>query len=299
MHSCAVGHTISHQVHQNDRAMTPLPSRLLILDFGSQYSHLIVRRYRELGVYSELLRCDTALNVIQEFGASGIVLSGGPSSVYDVKAPHVPDGFWKYVEQTKIPVLGICYGMQEMQQALGGKVESSTHREFGYAEVQQVLNKENTTTELFSSIPKTIQVWMSHGDTVTTLAPGFEVIGTSPSSPYAVIVDRKRQLWGIQFHPEVTHTINGKQLLLNFVSKICGIQLGSWNMNTFASTEIQRLKERIGNRHVIGALSGGVDSTVAAALLHTAIGERFHGFMIDTGVLRKNEGPEVIERLRR
>lgn len=274
------------------------PSRVLILDFGSQYSHLIVRRCREVGVYSELVRCDTPLQTIRAFGAAGIILSGGPSSVYEEDAPHVPEGFWKFAEEAGVPVLGICYGMQDMQHALGGKVEQSTHREFGSAEVKVLPNEMTGVSDcIFNGITESTHVWMSHGDRVTSLAPGFEVIGTSDNSPYAAVVDRHRKFWGLQFHPEVTHTVDGLHFLTNFVGCICGASR-TWNMNMFAHTEISRLRDQIGNRRVIGALSGGVDSTVGAALLHSAIGDRFHGFMVNTGLLRKNEGPEVIERLR-
>lgn len=276
------------------------PNRLLILDFGSQYSHLIVRRCREIGIYSELLRCDTPLQTIERFGMSGVILSGGPSSVYDKNAPHVPEGFWTFVQQAKLPVLGICYGMQEMQYALGGNVQPSAHREYGYARLN-VLSSQATGDKdtLFFAVPDDTKVWMSHGDSVMRLAPGFEVIGVSENSPYAAIVDRSRQLWGVQFHPEVTHTAYGEQVFINFAEKICRMNLGSWNMKIFAELERSKLNKQIGHRHVIGALSGGVDSTVAAALLHSIIGDRFHGFMVDTGLLRKNEGPEVVEKLRK
>lgn len=288
--------------------MADVAGRILVLDFGSQYSHLIVRRCRECGVYAELMRCDSPMQTISDFNAKGIILSGGPASVYEEGAPHATEGFWAYVLNSNIPVLGICYGMQEMQQYFGGEVQNSLKREYGYAVLRVVTSlKDAASTQsescaadpLFRGLEQNeTTVWMSHGDRVTNLAPGFVVIATSDHSEYAAVSDTKRKLWGLQFHPEVTHSVFGRLMLENFLYSICGVCKGSWNMHRFAEDEIKAIRDRVGARHVIGALSGGVDSTVAAALLYQAIGDRFHAFMVDTGLLRMNEGPEVICRLR-
>jgi len=312
--------------------------RILILDFGSQYSHLIVRRCREIGVYAELMRCDTNIDDIRNFSAKGIILSGGPYSVYEEEAPHCVPAFWQYVDQTHMPLLGICYGLQEMTYALKGKVSASAKREYGHAELMmKELNAEerkldnqanhspavngvptaprdsepdpnqvhDNPTAVSPNVHRLFQglvhnptrVWMSHGDKVTQLAPGFQAIAVTPSSEYACVAHLEKQMFGLQFHPEVTHTDEGTQLIRNFILKICGA-VPSWNMKNFAHTEMERLRRQIGERHVLGALSGGVDSTVAAALLHKAIGHKFHGVLIDTGLLRMHEGPEVIQRLK-
>eukprot|EP00922_Rhytidocystis_sp_ex-Travisia-forbesii_P068360 GHVS01101818.1.p1 GENE.GHVS01101818.1~~GHVS01101818.1.p1 ORF type:complete len:631 (+),score=89.57 GHVS01101818.1:32-1894(+) len=302
--------------------------RLLVLDFGSQYSHLIVRRLRDLSVYSELKRCDITIQQIKAYAPKGIILSGGPSSVYEVGAPHVCSEFWDYTKSAGVFVLGICYGMQEMVQALGGVVEKSDgRREFGSARMEPVesgttplhqdlllqdlfpsTKSTATTASLSSSTPASptttsaptfLRVWMSHGDRVTKLPDGFHVTAMTDSSEFAVIADPSRGYWGIQFHPEVTHTDGGLTILSAFARRVCSVE-SKWSMELFAEKEIERLRVLVGEHaHVIGAVSGGVDSTVAAALMHKAIGKRFHAFTVDTGLLRKGEAEEVLERLRR
>lgn len=261
---------------------------ILILDFGSQYSHLIARRIRELGVYCELHPCTMPLEQIQSMAPKGIVLSGGPASVYEEDAPHVDEGVWRL----GLPILGICYGLQEMTRALGGEVAPSPKREYGRAELKIVAMEG-----LFSGLSGAIPVWMSHGDKVLRLPDGFHPIARTGNSEFAAVADPNRRYFGIQFHPEVSHTPDGKAILNNFVLGVCGCR-ADWSMGSFLEDSIQRIRERVGDEIVIGAVSGGVDSTVAAALMHNAIGERFHGFLVDHGVMRLNESQQVMERLR-
>ncbi len=260
---------------------------VLILDFGSQYSHLIARRIRELGVYCELHSCLMPVEEIKAFAPNGIVLSGGPSSVYDDDAPHAAPELW----HLGIPVLGICYGLQEMMHALGGKVSPSPHREYGHADLNNV-----QPDAFFDGIDTPAQVWMSHGDKVTALPEGFADIGRTQNSEHAVVADRSRHFYGLQFHPEVSHTPRGKDILSNFVLKICGCS-ADWSMGSFVDEAIAKIREQVGDGTVIGAVSGGVDSTVAAVLMNRAIGDRFKGFLVDNGVLRLNEARQVMERL--
>lgn len=260
---------------------------VLILDFGSQYSHLIARRIRELGVYCELHSCLVDIETIKTFAPKGIILSGGPSSVYDSDAPHATKEIWNL----GLPVLGICYGLQEMTHTLGGKVSPSAHREFGHADLNAAGNNP-----LFENINTPMQVWMSHGDKVTALPNGFSDIATTANSEHAAIADPSRNYYGLQFHPEVSHTPQGKELLANFVLKICGCS-SDWSMGSFVDEAIAKIQEQVGDGTVIGAVSGGVDSTVAAVLMHRAIGDRFKGFLVDNGVLRLNEAQQVMDRL--
>ncbi|PHJ19980.1 bifunctional gmp synthase glutamine amidotransferase protein [Cystoisospora suis] len=312
--------------------------RVLVLDFGSQYSHLIVRRLRELGVYSQLERCDLSLPDIQSFAPSAIILSGGPASVYEPDSPHVCDSFFRWAAEARVAILGICYGMQEMCHALGGSVEGGHKREFGSTWVRlhdrdsdEGDARDGATADakaLFSGIlgglgGKKVEaerdnitngvdgadsrkklktehemlVWMSHGDKITKLPPDFAVLASTPTCPFAAVGDHGRRFYGLQFHPEVTHTPEGTTLLRNFVFGIAGMK-PAWTMKAFLHTELRKLKELVGDSHVIGALSGGVDSTVAAALLHKAVGDRFHGVMVDTGLLRKDEGVTTLAELR-
>eukprot|EP00743_Colponemidia_sp_Colp-15_P000884 GILK01000976.1.p1 GENE.GILK01000976.1~~GILK01000976.1.p1 ORF type:complete len:535 (-),score=96.00 GILK01000976.1:213-1778(-) len=274
-------------------ATVPLArSFLLILDFGSQYSHLIARRVREFGVYCELHACNVGFEKISSMKPQGVILSGGPSSVYDSDAPHLPSEFWEWTQTNSIPVLGICYGLQEMSHALGGSVAPGTHREYGAA----MLHLSNNV--LFEGLnEESVCVWMSHGDKVTALPDGFHVIGTTKSSEHAAVADTTRQFYGIQFHPEVSHTPRGKDMIGNFVLNICKAPQ-DWSMENFLEIEVQRIREMVGDNHVIGAVSGGVDSTVAAVLLQRAIGHQFHAIMVDTGLLRKDESSQVLTRLR-
>ncbi|KAH7091799.1 GMP synthase [Auriculariales sp. MPI-PUGE-AT-0066] len=267
---------------------------ILILDFGSQYSHLITRRCRELNVYAELLACTVK---ISELGwtPKGIILSGSPYSVYDEDAPHVdPEVF-----SLGVPVLGICYGLQEMARVFGGAVGGSDHREYGHARVS--INRFSDAGSgahvdaLFEGLGDELEVWMSHGDALSKPPSSFHVIGHTPNAPFAAIAhdDPGKKYYGIQFHPEVTHTPKGRELIGRFVLNICGCA-PSWTMESFIQKEILRIRELCGpTGRVIGAVSGGVDSTVAAKLMHEAIGDRFHAIMVDNGVLRLNEAAEV------
>jgi GMP synthase (glutamine-hydrolysing) len=266
--------------------------RILILDFGAQYSQLIARRVRECGVYCELHAFDADEKFIREFDPKGIILSGGPASVTEHATPRAPDIVFKL----GVPVLGICYGMQTMAAQLGGEVESSSVREFGYAQVRarghsQLLR--DIQDEVNAEGHGLLDVWMSHGDKVTALPPGFKVIASNAVSPIAGMADETRKLYGVQFHPEVTHTLQGKKLLARFVHEICG--LGSdWNMPSYVEEAIGRIRSEVGAEEVILGLSGGVDSAVAAALIHRAIGDQLTCVFVDTGLLRLHEAREVM-----
>ncbi len=266
--------------------------RILILDFGAQYSQLIARRVRECGVYCELHPFDVDAGFVREFAPKGIILSGGPASVTEHSTPRAPDA----VFTLGVPVLGICYGMQTMAAQLGGEVESSTVREFGYAEVRarghsQLLR--DIQDEINADGHGLLDVWMSHGDKVTALPPGFKVIASNAVSPIAGMADETRKLYGLQFHPEVTHTLQGKAILARFVHEICG--LGSdWNMPSYIDEAIGRIRSEVGADEVILGLSGGVDSAVAAALIHRAIGDQLTCVFVDTGLLRLREAQQVM-----
>ncbi|KAG8857648.1 GMP synthase (glutamine-hydrolyzing) [Tulasnella sp. 330] len=267
---------------------------ILILDFGSQYSHLITRRCRELQVYAELMACTQDISKLT-WKPKGIILSGSPYSVYDKDAPHVD----KAVFDLGVPVFGICYGLQEMAWTFGGKVEKCDHREYGYAEVEVVKAEQaaSLSNKLFEGLEKDFQVWMSHGDQLSALPPDFHVIGKTKSAPFAGIAHNVKPFFGIQFHPEVTHTLKGKEVIGKFVLDICKC-LPNWTMETFISKEIDRIRQICGEKgRVIGAVSGGVDSSVAAKLMHEAIGDRFQAIMVDNGVLRANEATQVFEML--
>ena len=263
--------------------------RILILDFGSQYTQLIARRVREAEVFSELHPWDMPVEEIQAFGASGIILSGGPNSVYETETPKVP----QIVFELGVPVLGICYGMQAMAAQLGGTVDTGHVREFGYAEVFTSGN-----SALFREVEDrpdgVLDVWMSHGDKVTSLPPGFHVICSNDSTPIAGMADEKRRFYALQFHPEVTHTHQGKAILSRFVHEICGCGR-DWNMPHYIDEAIVHIREQVGDEEVILGLSGGVDSSVAAALLHRAIGDQLTCVFVDNGLLRLNEAEQVME----
>jgi len=285
--------------------------RVLIIDFGSQVSHLICRRVREAGVYCELRSCLVKADEVKAFSPNGIILSGGPHSVYDVDAPHLDKGIWDYIKEKTLPTMGICYGLQEMCHSLGGRVEAGTKREFGYAQMKIrediVLDaaggdgkRAKGHSPLFDDIKapqeKGIQVWMSHGDKVTKLPDGFQSIGLTDNTEFAAVEDRSRHLYGVQFHPEVTHTPDGAKMIENFVLKVCGCK-GEWNMHDFAQKQIELIMSKLKGKYVVGAVSGGVDSSVAASLVFKAIGDRFRPFLVDTGMLRKDEAIIVKERL--
>lgn len=266
---------------------------ILILDFGSQYSHLITRRCREHKVYAELLPCTTKLADVN-FRPKGIILSGSPYSVYGEGSPHVDPA----VFDLGVPVLGICYGLQEIAWNLGGKVEKCDHREYGFAQIQiSKINGNSSVDALFEGLGEEMQVWMSHGDQLSGLPPDFHIIGHTKTAPYAAIAHNFKPLYGIQFHAEVTHSPRGKEVIGRFILSICGCR-PSWTMEEFIGKEINRIRDICGPKgRVIGAVSGGVDSTVAAKLMHEAIGDRFHAIMVDNGVLRKDEAKQVNEML--
>ncbi len=267
--------------------------KILILDFGSQYSQLIARRVREANVYCELHPWDMTEAEIKAFDPSGIILSGGPNSVYEDETPKAPQA----VFESGVPVLGICYGMQTMAAQLGGSVESCKVREFGYAEI-----RAQGHSKLLDGIQdKTnaqghglLDVWMSHGDKVTKLPQGFSVIASNEATPIVAMADESRRFYAVQFHPEVTHTHQGKALLGRFVHDICGCGQ-DWNMPDYISEAVAKIRAQVGEEEVILGLSGGVDSSVAAALLHRAIGEQLTCVFVDNGLLRLNEAEQVME----
>jgi GMP synthase (glutamine-hydrolysing) len=272
----------------------PLPNwnvdtqTIVILDFGSQYTQLIARRIRELNVFSAVLPCTVPLAEIQALKPIGIVLSGGPSSVYDADAPPADPELLNL----GVPVLGICYGLQFIVHHLGGKVRSASKREYGHAEV----TIEHGETLLFAGLPPTLQVWMSHGDEALELPPGFHRTAVT-SNALAGIANEYRRIWAVQFHPEVHHTPLGPQLLKNFVFSICGAS-GDWTPAHFIESTVASVREKVGTGHVICALSGGVDSSVAAMLVHKAIGSQLTCVFVNNGVLRKNEFNQVQKNLR-
>ncbi|HQT90985.1 MAG TPA: glutamine-hydrolyzing GMP synthase [Candidatus Kryptobacter bacterium] len=259
--------------------------KILILDFGAQYTQLIARRVRELNVLSLVENFDFPYEKIKELAPKGIILSGGPSSVYQVGAP-LPD---KRIFDSGIPILGICYGLQVIAYLLGGEVDRSAHQEFGKA-----LLVVDDSKDLLHEIGDVSKVWMSHADKVTRLPQGFVSIAHTDNSPVAAVKSEKRKIYGVQFHPEVVHTAKGKEILGNFVSRVCGCT-ADWQPGNFIEETIRDIKSRVGNEKVICALSGGVDSAVAAVLIHRAIGERLHAVHIDNGVMRKDESRNVVE----
>jgi GMP synthase (glutamine-hydrolysing) len=270
--------------------------KILILDFGSQVTQLIARRVREAHVYCEIHSNDVSEQFIREFaqnGLKGIILSGSHASTYEAQDLRAPQAVW----QAGVPVLGICYGMFTMTVQLGGEVEASSHREFGYAEV-----RARGHTRLFDGIEDfrtaeghgMLKVWMSHGDKVTALPPGFKLMASTPSCPIAGMADESRRYYGVQFHPEVTHTLQGRAILERFVLDICGAR-ADWVMRDHVGEAVARIREQVGDDEVILGLSGGVDSSVAAALIHRAIGDRLTCVFVDHGLLRLNEGAMVME----
>ena len=266
--------------------------KILILDFGSQYTQLIARRVRETNVYCELHPYDVDADFISEFNPAGIILSGGPNSVTEGDTPRAP----QIVFELGVPVLGICYGMQTMAAQLGGEVENGLVREFGYAEIRAqghsalLRGIQDRTNEQGHGL---IDVWMSHGDKVTALPPGFSVIASNSSTPIAGMADEARHFYALQFHPEVTHTYQGKIILNRFVHDICGCEQ-DWNMPDYVSEAVARVRAQVGKDEVILGLSGGVDSSVAAALIHRAIGDQLTCVFVDNGLLRLNEAEQVM-----
>lgn len=261
-------------------------SRIVILDFGSQYTQVIARRVRECQVYSQILPFDTPAAELRAMRPNGIILSGGPASVYEKDAPQPDAGVFKL----DTPVLGICYGMQLMAHLLGGKVEHSTRREYGSG-----LLEVDPTCPLFHALPTKLDVWNSHGDRITKLPRGFRNAGHTESSPSAVIEDPKRKFYGLQFHPEVVHTPRGKEILQNYVYRVCGCEM-DWTMGSFIDQACHEIREQVGDEKVILGLSGGVDSSVAAALLHKAIGDQLTCIFVNNGLLRSREA-EIVQRV--
>jgi len=271
--------------------------KILILDFGSQYTQLIARRVRETNVYCELHPCDVSDDFVREFKPIGIILSGGPASVTEEETPRAPQA----VFELGVPVLGICYGMQTMAAQLGGRVVNAAHHEYGYAEV-----RAHGHSKLLADIQDRcdpdgkcwLDVWMSHGDRVEALPPGFKVMCENAATPIAGMFDDARRFYGVQFHPEVTHTLQGKAVIERFVHEICGAG-HDWNMPDYVEEAIGRIRSEVGYDEVILGLSGGVDSSVAAALIHRAIGDQLTCVFVDTGLLRLNEAEQVMETFAR
>jgi GMP synthase (glutamine-hydrolysing) len=261
--------------------------KILILDFGSQYSQLIARRVRETQVYCEIHPCNMALEKIKAFSPMGIILSGGPASVYDKDAPMADRG----ILDLHLPILGICYGMQYLTHVLSGLVSRAVDREYGSAEIRIEDNRD-----LFHGLKKGDgeMVWMSHGDRIDDMPEGFAVLAKSKNSPVAAMADASRRLFGVQFHPEVVHTPNGTKILKNFLFRICGCE-PLWTMAAFAKTTVKELREKIGEERVICGISGGVDSSVTAVLLRQAIGDQLSCILVDNGLLRRGETQEVME----
>jgi GMP synthase (glutamine-hydrolysing) len=266
--------------------------RVLILDFGAQYTQLIARRIRELGVYSEIYACDAPIGDIEKFAPNAIVLSGGPESVYDSKGLEAP----REIYSLGVPVLGICYGMQTMAAQLGGKVEGSSHREFGAAQVRPTNGSpllDGLEDNRDARGRRLLDVWMSHGDRVVSVPPGFSVIAESDNAPLAAMADESRRLYGLQFHPEVTHSLQGGEILRRFVREIAGCG-ASWATRHIIEDSVARIRAQVGSDRVLLGLSGGVDSSVLAALLHRAIGNQLTCVFVDHGLLRLGEGDQVM-----
>lgn len=257
--------------------------KIAIIDFGSQTTQLIARRIRELKVYCEIFPCTVAANKIKDFNPKAIILSGGPSSVVEENSPKLPKGLL----DIKVPFLGICYGMQLFVQELGGKVDAAEHSEFGRAAMEII-----SDSPLFVGLPAKIDVWMSHGDQVHSLPTGFTTVAKSKTCPHAVVECKKQDFLGVQFHPEVMHTANGKEILANFAFNIAKLA-PSWEMSSFIKDKKEQIKDEVGDAHVLMALSGGVDSSVAAALISEAIGEKLTCIFVDTGLGRLNEVQEI------
>jgi GMP synthase (glutamine-hydrolysing) len=256
---------------------------ILIIDFGSQFNQLIARRVRECRVYCQIEPPNISLERIKELNPRGIILSGGPSSIYETNSPRMDHG----ILELGIPVLGICYGMQFMVDALGGTVRKAQKREYGFAELE--VQHEDT---LFKQIPKRTQVWMSHGDSITKVPDGFQVTAITANTPIAAMADPRRRLFGLQFHPEVGHTLKGKPMLANFLFDVCHCKR-NWTMKSFAQDAAAEIREKVDDRKVILGLSGGVDSSVTALLIHKAIGKNLTCIFVDNGLLRKNEAQKL------
>ena len=265
---------------------------IIVLDFGSQYTQLIARRLRELSVYSEIWPPTTPIERIRERKPAGIILSGGPKSVSDPGAPTCDS----LIFELGVPVLGICYGMQLMAHRLGGSVAPASHREFGHATVR--VSERGPSTALFDDVPEEIRVWASHGDFVAAPPPGFAIAATSANAPVAAMSSPERSLYALLFHPEVAHTDSGLAIIRNFAFTVCGCT-GDWTMKSFVDESVARIRAHVGDGHVVCGLSGGVDSTVAALLIHQAIGDRLTCIFVDNGVLRLDEASQIQKRFER
>lgn len=270
---------------------TAHPDTILIIDFGSQVTQLIARRVREAGVYCEIVPFQSAEAAYARIRPKAVILSGGPASTSDIGSPRAPQAIF----EAGIPVLGICYGEQIMCEQLGGKVEGGHHREFGRAFLQ--VEEECALFDAVWAAGTRHQVWMSHGDRVTEIPPGFKVVATSNGAPFAAIADEVRQFYAVQFHPEVVHTPDGARLLSNFVRNIAGLR-ADWTMAAYRDQAIDAIRDQVGDRKVICALSGGVDSSVAALLINEAVGDQLTCILVDHGLMRKNEASEVVAMFR-
>ena len=270
---------------------TSHPDTVLIVDFGSQVTQLIARRVREAGVYCEIAPFQSAEEAFERLAPKAVILSGSPASTVDIGSPRAP----QVIFDSGLPVLGICYGEQTMCAQLGGRVEGSDHREFGRAFLE--IEDDCPLFEGIWAKGTRHQVWMSHGDRVTAIPPGFRVVGTSTGAPFAAIANEERKYYGVQFHPEVVHTPDGAKLLSNFVNNIAGLQ-GDWTMAAYREQAVEAIRKQVGDGKVICALSGGVDSSVAALLTHEAIGDQLTCILVDHGLMRKNEAAEVVAMFR-
>ena len=264
------------------------PETVVVIDFGSQYSMLIARRIRECNVYCEIVPYNAPWQDVARLNVKGFVLSGGPASVYGENAPVAPS----YIFEKGLPVLGICYGMQLLAHQLGGRVTPGEKHEYGHTVIHQ-----SEQSELFADLPPAIPVWMSHGDRITQMPSGFRSLAYSDNSPVAVMGNDHGMI-GLQFHPEVVHTPQGKQIIRNFVYRVCGCR-GDWTPSNFVAESIERIREQVGDGHVICALSGGVDSAVAATLVHRAVGDQLTCIFVNNGLLRREEPERVLDTFRR
>ena len=263
--------------------------RILVIDYGSQYSQLIARRVREAWVFCEMYPYDIDAERIHAFGAKGVILSGGPESVYAENSPKINEAIF----EINVPILGICYGMQAMADRFGGKIESSSFQEFGAATIEKTA-QDNAFFRGIEDAPNQLHVWMSHGDKVSQLPEGFVVTASTPSCPIAAMANESKQYYGVQFHPEVTHTLQGEALIGRFVHQICGCA-NAWTPDNIIDMRVSQLQQQIGDKQVLLGLSGGVDSSVVAALLHKAIGDQLTCVFVDNGLLRLHEGDQVMQ----
>src|SRR5215213_7054719 len=283
--------TAAQPARESTPSVASAHDKILIVDFGSQVTQLIARRVREEGVYSEIVPFQKAEAAFREMKPKAVILSGGPESVHEEGSPRAP----QLIFDSGVPVLGICYGQMAMAAQLGGEVEGGHHREFGRADVE--VKASSSLFDSTWSMGERHPVWMSHGDRITQMPPGFAVAGVSPNAPFAVIQDEKRKYYGLMFHPEVVHTPDGAKLIRNFVRKVAGLT-GDWTMRAFREEAIEKIRIQVGRGRVICGLSGGVDSAVAAVLIHEAVGDQLTCVFVDHGLLRLNEAETVVDLFR-